>query len=265
MNLTFIGCGDSFADKLGNNSALLEWREHRLLIDLPDSNYSRIKELGLDYSDIDHLFITHLHADHINGLERFAYYRQFATPVVRPEKAGVKPNLYLPETLYEGLWDSVKHGLGVTQQGVKRLEDYFDVHLIKVRDESNNVLQGINGVGAFTIGDVEFRITPSKHVPNMPVYGLFVKDAFYYSADSVYDTEAIAFYLHNTKKIFHDMHFYPQDLASHASVRDFASLRETEKEKVYAMHYDDSKTNVFELDGIKLVKPFQKIAIKEEN
>ena len=90
MHMTFIGCGDSFADKLGNNSAFLEWDGHRLLIDLPDSNYTRIKEVGLDYSDIDHIFITHLHADHINGLERFAYYRQFATPVVRPEKKGTK-------------------------------------------------------------------------------------------------------------------------------------------------------------------------------
>ncbi len=261
MKITFIGCGDSFADKLGNNSALLTWDEHRLMIDIPDSNYTRIKELGLDYSDIDHIFITHLHADHINGLERFAYYRQFATPVVRPEKTGIKPRLYVPEPLYEGLWDSVKHGLGVTQQGAKRLEDYFHVHLINVIDQNESELQGIDGVGEFTIGNVEFRITPSKHVPNMPVYGLFVNDAFYYSADATYNEKAIAFYLKHTKKIFHDMHYFPYPLASHASVGDFQRYSIEEKEKMYAMHYDDTQLNAPSLNGIKRVKPFENIEI----
>jgi len=259
MKITFIGCGDSFATKLGNNSALLEWDEHRLLIDIPDSNYHRIEELGLDYSDIDYVFITHLHADHINGLERFAYYREFATPVLRPEKAGAKAHLYVPETLYEGLWDSVKHGLGVTQQGVKRLEDYFHVHLIEVLDKSGTTLEGIDGVGEFSIGDVVFHITPSKHVPNMPVYGLFVKNEFYFSADSIYDAEAISYYLKQTKKIFHDMHYYPYTIASHASVRDFQIYSIEEKEKIYAMHYDDAQIDAPILNGIKLVKPFESI------
>lgn len=256
MHLTFIGCGDSFADNLGNNSALLQWDKHHLLIDLPDSNFSRIKQLGLDYSDIDHIFITHLHADHINGLERFAYYRQFATPALRPEKAGVKPHIYIPETLYEGLWDSVKHGLGITQQGVKRLDDYFEVHLIKVHNSL-----AIDGVGAFTIGETVFHITPLQHVPHMPVYGLFVKNEFFFSADATYDAGEIHFYLHNTKKIFHDMHFYPQNIASHASIRDFSYYTEEQKEKIYAMHYDDTKTDTFEVDGIQLVKPFKPITI----
>lgn len=256
MNITFIGCGDSFADKLGNNSALLEWNNTNLLIDIPDSNYGRLKNIGLDYSDIDHIFITHLHADHINGLERFAYYRQFATPVVRPEKAETKAHLYIPETLHHGLWDSVKHGLGVTQQGVKHLEDYFHVHVVKVEHQN-----GIHTVGEFTIDGTTFHLTPSKHVPNMAVYGLFVKDKFYYSADSTYNGEAIPYYFEHTKKVFHDMHFYPQDLASHASVRNFASHSEADKEKLFAMHYEDSKADILEVDSIQLVKPFQRITI----
>lgn len=255
MKLTFIGCGDSFADELGNNSALLEFEDTNLLIDIPDSNYSRIKHIGKEYSEIQNIFITHLHGDHINGLERLAYYRTFATPVVRPNENIPKPNLYLPETLYQGLWDSVKNGLGITANGIKHLDAYFDVHLVKVQQEVDGT------VGEFTINGVTFHITPSKHVPNMPVYGLLVKDEFYYSADSTFDEEAVRYYLQHTKKIFHDIHFFSQTLAVHASVRDFKNLHEDEKEKVYAMHYDDHQKEKTEIDGIKLVKPYQPIQI----
>lgn len=260
MKLTFLGCGDAFSEKLGNNSALLEWGETNLLIDIPDSNYRNIKRLNKDYSDIENIFITHLHADHINGLERFAYYRKYVTPVLHPNKENKKPDLFVPETIYFGLWDSVKNGLGITTEGIKSLEDYFNVHLIKITDESGNLLEGIDGVGSFELNGVTFNITPSEHVPNMPVYGLFVQDEFYYSADCVYNPEAMNFYFRNTKKIFHDLHFFDKKIPTHASIKDFQTLGQ-EKEKIYGMHYDDSKIDEKEVNGLKLVKPGKTIEI----
>lgn len=251
MKITFIGCGDAFSDKLGNNSALLEFNDTNLLIDIPDSNYSRIKNTNKEYSDIENIFITHLHADHINGLERFAYYRKYATPVVRPNEKTSKPNLFIPETIYNGIWDSVKHGLGITTDGTKRLEDYFNVHLVNLR--KNNP--------SFTINNVEFFVTNSNHVPNMDVYGLYVPKEFYYSADSVYDDSAILNYLYDVKKIFHDIHFFDAKIPVHASIRDFYHWSKKDKEKIFAMHYDDSKVEFDIIDGIKLVKPYKSIEI----
>jgi ribonuclease BN (tRNA processing enzyme) len=256
MRITFIGCGDAFSQKLGNNSAILEFENTNLLIDIPDSNYGKI-----DYSDVKNIFITHLHGDHINGLERFAYYKKFATPVLRPGEKIEKTNIFIPETIYHGLWDSVKNGLGITADGIKSLDDYFNVHIIKITDQSGSIMQGIDGIGEFTIENTVFNITPSKHVPNMPVYGLFVKNEFYYSADSVYNEEAIPYYLSNTKKIFHDTHFFEGKIAVHASIRDFKYLSNEKKEKIYAMHYDDSRVDTDKVDGIKLVKPLVSIEI----
>jgi ribonuclease BN (tRNA processing enzyme) len=261
MKITFIGCGDAFANELGNNSALIEWENTNLLIDIPDSNYSRIHQLNLDYSDIQNIFITHLHADHINGLERFAYYRKYATPVVRPNEEIPKPNLFIPETIYFGLWDSVKNGLGVTVDGIKSLEDYFNVQLIKVEYHSDSILQGIDDVGHFALNGINFSLTPSKHVPNMPVYGLFVEGEFYFSADSTFDEEALPYYLKRTKKVFHDIHFFDFPIASHASINDFKYINNDLKDKIFAMHYADTKINIDEVDGIKLVKPFKSIDI----
>lgn len=251
MQITFIGCGDAFADELGNNSALLEFGDTNLLIDIPDSNYGRIKYIGKDYSDIDNIFITHLHADHINGLERFAHYRKFATPIVKPEKAEKKANLFVPETLYHGLWDSVKNGLGITANGMARLEDFFDVHLIKVRDHQAH----------FVINGVRFYLKPTNHVPNMPVYGLCVMDKFYYSADAKYSGD-VPLLLPSVKKVFHDVHFYDSTIDSHASYRDFSDIQPQEaREKIYFMHYVDSHASTNKVEGIRLVKPYEPIII----
>ena len=251
MYVTFIGCGDAFAKELGNNSALVEFGETNLLIDIPDSNYMQMHKVGRDYSDIQNLFISHLHGDHINGLERFAYYRTFATPVVRPNESFQKPNLYVPETLYMGLWDAVKNGLGITVDGFKTLEDYFTVHLIPFR----------NGIGSFTIEGVNFELVETDHVPNMNVYGLLVDGEFYYSADSTFQPDTLYRLLPRVKKVFHDIHFLEADLAVHASVRDFTDLQPNEKEKIYAMHYNESHLDIQEVDGIKLVKPGKTISI----
>jgi phosphoribosyl 1,2-cyclic phosphodiesterase len=246
LEITFIGCGDAFSKILGHNSALLTFHETNLLIDIPDSNYIRIEEMGLIYSDIDNLFITHLHADHINGLEKLAYFRKFISPLENKEKPVQKVNLYIHETLKDSLWESAKNGLKYTNDGEKTLEDYFNV--ITVRD-------------SFEINGLTFYLIQSKHVPNMPVYGLFVENEFYYSADSIYDSSLLQDILPKVKKVFYDIHFYPYDIPAHASVRDFSKLAFDEKEKVYAMHYDDSKVKMICIEGIKLVQPFQKIKI----
>lgn len=246
MEITFIGCGDSFSEELGNNSALLEFGNENLMIDIPDSNFSRIKKIKKDYSDIQNIFVTHLHADHINGLERFAYYRKYATPLLRPNENIDKPNLFIHESLYFGLWDSVKHGLGITTEGIKSLEDYFNVQLVKDK---------------FKIGNVSFKLCPVEHVPNMNVFGLFVEKEFYYSTDSTYNYSKIDHYLKNTKKIFHDIHFFDKNIPPHASIYDFSRLKKEEQGKIFAMHYDDNQKNRKNYKWIRLVKPFEKIKI----
>ena len=250
MQLTFLGCGDAFSDSdvLGNNSALVEFNGTNLLIDIPDSNYSRIKHIDKTYADIEHIFITHLHGDHINGLERIGQYQKYAKPIVKP--GADKAHLYVPEELYFGLWDSVKQGLGVTHDGMVHLDQYFHVHLVKE---------------SFTIAGVTFDMIPATHVKHMPVYGLRVLDMFYFSADAVYEKGQIDNILKDfpTELIFHDMHCFQQHIPVHASIRDFSHYSETEKQRLFAMHYDDKQKSVIEIDGIRLVRPYQPYTLGE--
>jgi len=227
MKLSFIGTGDAFT-KYGHNSAILSFGNTNLMIDCPDSNYSRI-----DYAGVENIFITHLHADHINGLEKFAYYKKYGTPGAK------KTRLYIPSEIKNDLWNSLKQGLGTTTEGKKNLDDYFQVFEV---DKT------------FEISGQEFGIIQTKHVPNMKSYGLWAKEHFYYSGDSLVDEKLLKNLKENVKHIFHDCHLWNLKIASHASFSDLENLPDEIKEKTILMHYRDGFENEEKVGNFNLAK-----------
>lgn len=69
MKLTILGSGTA-APLLDRNCAgyLLEADDKKLLFDSGAGTIRRLLELKIDLFDIDHIFYTHLHNDHINDL-----------------------------------------------------------------------------------------------------------------------------------------------------------------------------------------------------
>ena len=58
----------------GGNSTYIETKEHKILIDIGKNRkyiVSKLKEIGVDAADIDYIFISHLHDDHISALNTF--------------------------------------------------------------------------------------------------------------------------------------------------------------------------------------------------
>lgn len=217
MKVTFLGCGDGFSVLQGHNSALLTFAETNLCIDFPESNHLGLYQLGMKLNQIENIFITHLHEDHINGLQKLALFHR-----VYPGKA--KPKLFVPAGLKNDLWQILRHGLELTTRGKLAFDDYFDIECVE---------------GRFSVAGVAFELVQTLHVPGMLSYGLACKPHFYFSGDTRLDEGYIHGIAGDVETIYHECHMQDDTLPSHTSLAELLTLAESIQEKMVLMHYVD--------------------------
>jgi ribonuclease BN (tRNA processing enzyme) len=123
MRLLFLGSGSAHTvgtDNFQSNMVLTAANGHRLLIDCGSDIRWSLARQGLSHRDITDIYVSHLHADHIGGLEYIAFQTRF-------DPACGRPRLYLEASLAEPLWNhSLRGGLGVITEGETRMEDFFE-------------------------------------------------------------------------------------------------------------------------------------------
>ncbi|MEO8009587.1 MAG: MBL fold metallo-hydrolase, partial [Betaproteobacteria bacterium] len=110
MQLLFLGSGSAHtvgADNFQSNMMLIADSGRRLLIDCgSDVRWSLAKQ-GLSHLDITDIYISHLHADHIGGLEYVGFQTKFDPRCQRPR-------LYIEASLAGALWNhALRGGMGV--------------------------------------------------------------------------------------------------------------------------------------------------------
>ena len=72
MHLQFVGCGDAFGSGGRFNTCFhLVGKKINALIDCGATSLVAMNRLAIDRNDIDTIFISHFHADHIGGLPFF--------------------------------------------------------------------------------------------------------------------------------------------------------------------------------------------------
>lgn len=77
LDIRFLGIGGAFDTEEGTASALFKTRGGKyFLIDCGYTSYSKLRKSNL-VGEIDRVFITHTHEDHINGLSTLVYERMF--------------------------------------------------------------------------------------------------------------------------------------------------------------------------------------------
>ena len=83
ITLTFLGVGSAFAKKNYQNNLLIENESENILIDCGSTAPRSLYEMKRSILDIDNIFVTHIHGDHVQGLEETAFMSFF---VGRPTK-----------------------------------------------------------------------------------------------------------------------------------------------------------------------------------
>jgi len=116
LDIDFLGIGGAFDTEEGESSTLLKTRGGKLLlIDCGYTAYSKLRKKRL-INNIDRVFITHTHSDHISGISTLIYERFYVynkkTKIECTPKVAVKIKSYLdicghPEDQYSINTDNV--------------------------------------------------------------------------------------------------------------------------------------------------------------
>jgi len=187
--IEWIGTGSGLNPSLGNTAFLVKSSDRTLLVDCGTTVTLELVKSG-QIKEVTDVALTHLHADHIGGLEGLSFMNYFALKR-RDDK---RPNLYLAtDEFAQKLWEnSLRGGMEKIQSDENdpldaTLETYFKI----------NVGKEIKIPGLPTA-----TLFPTLHVQNMENYGVRFENGIFYSGDTVELPPS------DPKLIFQDCQFY---------------------------------------------------------
>lgn len=221
-----LGVGDSFSQQHHCSALLLSCDGFHLAVDCPDMyrtvlhNAAMRSGCQVALDDIDHVLITHVHGDHMNGLEGVAFYKHFAQQrrvqlVTSPEVRSVIWERRLAASMGQ-LWDG-------TALVPKTFEDFFE-HT------------PLDWHGPIEVGP--FRICSRATRHHVPTSALMVEAGgvtLGYSSDTAFDPDLIDF-LAPADLIIHETNLGP----AHTAYMDLAALPQTLRQRMRLIHYPDA-------------------------
>jgi ribonuclease BN (tRNA processing enzyme) len=227
LRLLSLGVGNAFSAVSYSTCLAVEAEGRWLLIDCPHPIRKIVREASLsagvsfDVGDVYALVLTHMHADHVSGLEGLAYYNKFF--LNRPLK------LLADKGVSEHLWSghlSAGMQFARQEQGGQiveyRMSDFIELHDLPDRRP-------------FVCGPFTISTFPATH--SVPTTALFIEAAgrkFGYSADTAYDPRLIE-WLSPADLIVHEANEdYP-----HTPYEQLAALPESLRKKMLVVHYPD--------------------------
>src|SRR5688572_25270761 len=215
MDLLFLGSGSAHtvaADNFQSNMVLVLETGRRLLIDCGSDVRWSLARQRLTHRDVTDIYISHLHADHIGGLEYIGFQTRFDPHCPRPR-------LYLESNLADRLWEhSLCGGMGVITSGETRLEDFFDVRVVQAHRP-------------FEWEGVQLEALPTLHVssPCASVHShalAIERDGFstFITTDTQFDPGHLQAQYARAGLIFHDCEIGPLRTGIHPHYDDLCRL-----------------------------------------
>ncbi len=231
MKIKFLGVGSAFTtpDYYQSNMLLTARSGKKMLIDCGSDIRFSLGESGLHFRhfgrDIDAIYISHLHADHIGGLEGVALSSVLDT-------GSLKCKLFITDDLASDLWNnSLKGGLRCVQGQERTLNDFF-------------LCSPIEGSGQFQWQDIEFSVVKMPHTgegcKRYFSYGLILTEgnkSVFISTDTRFEPGMLVELADRVEIIFHDCETIDPPSGIHAHYDELSTLPISIKQKIWLYHY----------------------------
>lgn len=240
MKLLFLGSGSAFTVNGSNyhsNMLLVDDAGAKLLIDCGSDARLALAELGLTYKDIQAVYVSHLHADHVGGLEWLGFSSYF-------DPNCEKPHLYCHHSLKAPLWENVlSGGMSSLQSHMADLSTYFKVHTI-------------NDNEAFFWNTVSLKTVQTLHVMNgfkiLPSFGLVFtvnNTKALITTDTQFAPTQLGEFYEWADIIFQDCETSKTMSGVHANYTELLTLTPEIRRKMWLYHYNPGPLPNAKKDG----------------
>jgi ribonuclease BN (tRNA processing enzyme) len=225
FEVVVLGVGDTFSERHHTSALLLCCDGASIAVDCPDTYRGVLRDAAaisgrpLSLDGIDDVLITHVHGDHMNGLEGVAFYKRFA------QRRRVR--LIASAEVRTVIWDQrLVASMGVLWDGQAfrdlGFDDYFDFVPLPWTE-------------AITVGPFRIRARRTRH--HVPTSAILVEAGgrtLGYSSDTAFDPELIAF-LSSADLIIHETNLGP----AHTPYERLAELPAELRARMRLIHFTD--------------------------
>jgi len=241
MQLLFLGTGSANCDYTYNwhSNLLISRNNKNLLIDCGGDARHALRQQGYSHNDLDAIYISHLHHDHVGGLENVAQVTMFT-----PGKEKVK--LFAEGGLTTEIWEKSLEGGLEGLEGKRYLAGEKFVSLGTYFD-----LNPISRNSGFEWEGIHFDMVQTTHVTakymTCSSYGLMWNDPdvgtrYFMTTDTQFSPEStMTAYYDEADVIFHDCETHEGFMSGvHAHFDDLSTFSDEIKSKMWLYHAQDN-------------------------